>query len=303
MTTIFNPTGNLNVSWDASDLPGERDGSNEVSGAMSRCKNLRLNQNGKLVTRDGSAKLNETAIATDAWWISEMTGDRYSFAGTSIYKNEVSHATGFTSAQWSAIHYNAYNDTTHTLFALNGTDRKRVDSTGVYEWGIDAPTVAPTLAIGSDTGLTGQYNAKYTYVRKVGGAIVSESNPSPAATAAKVLDNQSLAVDVTQPTDAQVTHIRVYRTLTGGDIYYLDLEIPASITYAYGYVFDWEETDVYIAGTGNQFTIADVTHSSENTHSWEELFYDREDESTFSQTGRTGRPRDSEAGETLPKNK
>jgi len=278
--SIFNPTGTLNVSWDASDLPGEVSDNTEVSGHMTRCKNLRINQHGKLATRDGSAKLNTTAIDTDVWWIEEMstTGTRYTFAGDKIYEDESSLATELTEAQWSAMQYNAFNDTTKQIFALNGTDRKRITAGAVNEWGLAAPTVAPTLGVGSGTGLTGQYNAKYTYVRKVGTALVSESNPSPAADAAVVLNNQSLTIDITDPTDPQVTHARLYRTLAGGSIYYLDIEVPVSTTYAYGYAHDWESDDAYIAGTGYDFTVTDSTHGTENTYTWEELFADREDE-------------------------
>jgi hypothetical protein len=280
--SIFNPTGTLNVSWDASDLPGEGAEGVEVSGAMTRCKNLRVNQNGKLVTRDGSTKINGSAIATDVWHIEEMAtlGTRYTFAGTVIYEDEVSLATGLTSAAWSAIQYNAFNDTTKQIFALNGTDRKRITAGAVSEWGIAAPTTAPSLGVGHGTGLTGQYNAKYTYVRKVGDNIVAESNPSPAASTAQVLSNGSLEVTVTEPTDTQVTHIRLYRTQAGGSIYYLDQEIATSNTYAYGNTQTWEETDAYIAGNAYKFTTTDSTHYTENTYTWEELFADRDDEDT-----------------------
>jgi len=166
LSTFFSPGGSLNVALDSSDLPETGDERGSHSGALVRCKNMRTNENGKAITRDGSAKLNATAIETAIWWIEEQGGNRYSFAGTQIYKDELSIATGLTSAQWAAIKYNAFNDTTDNIFALNGTDRKRVEASVAYEWGIDAPATAPTLAVGQATGLTGQYNAKYTYVRK-----------------------------------------------------------------------------------------------------------------------------------------
>ena len=277
MSVRFNPSGSLNVAVDASDLPEQADGHNLASGEMVRCKNVRLNERGKGKTRDGSVKLNTTALKNPVWLVEEMAGDRYSFAGTAIYKNEVSIATGLTSAAWAAVQYNSFNDTNENVFALNGTDRKRVEDSTVAEWGIEAPTTAPTIGVGRGSMLTGQYNAKYTYVRKVGSAVVAESNASAAAPTAQVLAGQSLAIDVTQPSDSQVTHIRVYRTLTGGWIYYYDQEIAIDVTYAYGYTFDWEETAAYISGTGNQFTTADTTHNSENCFTWEELFKDRDD--------------------------
>ena len=278
MTVFFSPDGSLNVATDASDLPESSDGRNTKSGAMVRCKNLRTNEPGKAKTRDGSAKLNTTAINTAIWWIEEQGGSRFTFAGTQIYEDESSIATGLTDAQWSAIKYNAFNDTTDNIFALNGTDRKRIESSTVYEWGIAAPTVAPTLSVGQAGGLTGQYNAKYTYVRKVGSVIVAESNASPAADNTVVLANQSLSVDVTQPSDSQVTHIRLYRTLADGATYFLDTEIAVGITVAYGYSEAFEATDTYIAGTGYKFSIEDSTNGTENTYTWEELYADRSDD-------------------------
>lgn len=229
MAIIFTPSGSLDVAKDPSELPETAAGNDILSGAMVRCKNLRINQQGKAVTRDGSAKLNETAIGTPVYWIEEQGGTRYSFAGTSIYSNESSIESSLTAAQWSAIKYNAFNDTTQQVFALNGTDRKRIESGAVYEWGIAAPTDAPVLSVGAATGLTGTYNAKYTYARKVGSVVVAESNPSPAGNATALTDDK-LTVTVTAPTDAQVTHIRLYRTSADGLVYNWDQDIAVGST-------------------------------------------------------------------------
>ncbi len=269
MSTFFSPDGSLNVAIDASDLPETGDGRNSHSGALVRCKNMRTNENGKAITRDGSAKLNAIAIETAIWWIEEQAGNRFAFAGTQIYENESSIATGLTSAQWVAIKYNAFNDTTDNIFALNGTDRKRIESSSVKEWGIAAPTVAPILTTGQGTGLTGLYNVKYTYLRKVGNVIVAESNPSKQATLYKELVDQSLAVEVAASADSQVTHARLYRTLQGGTIYFIDQEIPIA-TYTHGVSESFEDTDNYISGAAFKFTIEDTTHGTENTYTWEE---------------------------------
>lgn len=272
MTSVFNPSGDLNVSWDASDLPGERADGSEVSGAMVRCKNLRIDQRGKAYMRDGSSKINAVALNTDVWLIEEMDGSRFVFSGTNIYEDEVSLVSAMTSAQWSAMQYNAFNDDTKQIFALNGTDRVRLIAGEKNEWGIDAPTVAPVLSTGHGDSLTGSYNARYTYVRKVGTAIVAESNPSPAASSSISLSGQSLSIDITDATDSQVTHIRIYRSLAGGEIYYLEAEIPSANAYDYGMTHQWEADQTYIAGTGYKFTATDTTHNTENTHTWEEFF-------------------------------
>ena len=267
MSILFSPDGSLNVAVDPSDLP-EAEGR---SGAMVRCKNMRTNENGKAITRDGSTKLNTSAIETAIWWIEEQAGSRFSFAGTQIYEDESSIDTGLTNAQWAAIKYNAFNDTTDNIFALNGTDRKRIESSTVYEWGIAAPTTAPILTTGQGTGLTGKYNVKYTYVRKVSGVTVAESNPSPEAALYKELNDQSLAVDIASSSDTQVTHVRLYRTLNDGIIWYQDQDIVAA-TYTHGVAITWEDTDDYITGAAYKFTIADSTNSTENSYSWEEQY-------------------------------
>jgi len=269
LSTFFSPDGSLNVAIDASDLPETSDGKNSHSGALVRCKNMRTNENGKSITRDGSVKLNTTAIEAAIWWIEEQAGARFAFAGTQIYEDESSIATGLTSAQWVAIKYNAFNDTTDNIFALNGTDRKRIESSAAFEWGINAPTVAPTLTNGQATGLTGKYNAKYTYVRKVGAVVVSESNPSPSADLHREGNNQSLSVSITDSSDTQVTHVRLYRTLNGGVTYFLDQEVPAA-GYTHGVSESFEDTDNYITGAAFKFTIQDAEHDTENTYTWEE---------------------------------
>lgn len=224
MSLIWRPDGSLNIATDPSALPESSQGSTIVSDALTRCKNLRLERKGLVQTRDGSSKISETQLAAAPSLIVEQAGNRYEFASTIIYQNESSIATGLTNAQWSAIKYNSFNDTTQNVFALNGTDRKRIEGTTVREWGIEAPTIAPTTAVGSLTGLTGTYNAKYTYLRKVGSVVVSESNPSPAGTA-RALTNQSLSVTWTASSDPQVTHVRIYRTLTSGLVYFEDQDI------------------------------------------------------------------------------
>lgn len=271
MTILFSPSGALNIAHDPSELPETSDQNSSNSGAMTRCKNLRINQQGIAKTRDGSTKLNTTAISS-VNWLEVQGGTRYAFGGGSIYENESSIASGLTDSQWCSIKYNAFNDTTQEVFAFNGTDRKRISGSTVSEWGIAAPADAPTFVTGQGDTLTGEYNAKYTYVRKVGSVVVAESNPSPEGIS-KVIASGSLSVSLTQPTDSQVTHIRLYRTVAGGALYLYDQEVPIGL-YTYGYTYDWEATDAYFDGTGWNFTVTDPVRLTENTYSWEERSID-----------------------------
>lgn len=293
MAIIFSPTGQLDVSTDPSELPESGDGTNVTSGAMVRCKNLRLNENGKAKTRDGSAKLNAVAIATPVWWIEEQSGVRYSFAGGSIYSNESVIKAALTSAQWVAIQYNAFNESSLNVFALNGTDRKRIEDNVVYEWGIDAPATAPLIHSGAGGGLSGVYKLRYTYARKVGDVLITESDPSPASEPVQLTNASLGSASFDQPSDLQVTHIRFYRTIAGSDTYSFDQEVPIDLDYGYAYSFSWEEgsgntisgdiaavqfgiafswESVHMTGGAYKFTHADVTHFTDNVYTWEERY-------------------------------
>lgn len=225
MTIFWKPNGTLNVSTEATDLPQESDGRNTQSGALQRCKNMVLSRVGRAKTRLGSTKTQASAIEVVANLIIEMAGVRYLFGGDRIYKDEISFASGLTDAQWSGIKYNSFNDTTNQIFALNGTDKKRITASGVNEWGIAAPTTVPTIGVGAGTGLTGTYNAKYTYARLSGSTVIAESNPSGAATSGQALSNEDLEVNWTASSDSQVTHVRIYRTLAGGSEYFFDQNV------------------------------------------------------------------------------
>jgi hypothetical protein len=230
MSIMFNPNGVLDVASDPSDLPQTVDKFNIASDSMQRCKNLRLDRNGMAKVRDGSTKLNSSAVGTPIYRIIEQAGVRYTFASTQIYKDESSIATGLTSAMWSGILYNPWNSTTQSVYALNGTDRKRIEGSNVYEWGITAPSTVPVIAAGAGSSLTGSYNAKYTYARLEGSTVVSESDPSGAAAANVSLTSSSLSITWTASSDSQVTHAGVYRTLSGGAIWYLDQYVAIGTT-------------------------------------------------------------------------
>lgn len=146
MAVKFTPTGLLDIATDPTALPAQNNGKMEVSGAMVRCKNLSTVDNGVAVTRKGSTVIASPVSETTPKLLIEHSGDRYLFSGTTLYRDEVSIATDLTAAKWRGVLYNAYNVTTQSLFALNGTDRKRITGSTVAEWGLDAPTVAPTLA-------------------------------------------------------------------------------------------------------------------------------------------------------------
>ena len=273
MPVIFNPAGVLDITSDPSDLPEQSNGRNLISGALTRCKNIRQMRTGIAQTRRGSTKVNATAISTPIWLILEQAGVRYSFAGSNIYNNETSIASGLTSAQWSAISYNAYNDTTKQVYAVNGTDLKRIEGSTVYTFGLAAPTDTPNAsAQGAGVGtLTGTYSAKVTYCGLVGSVIVRESNPSTVSNDVTLATASALLVTFDRPNQADITHVQVYHTLTNGLAWYADSTIPIPYQATapdYIYTQSWEDTDAYISGTGLGFTSTDAS-SREYTFTWE----------------------------------
>ena len=165
MPARFSPNGFLDVASDPSDLPAEAIGKVVSSGAMIRCTNLHLDRMGIASTRRGSQKVSATQLTAPIWRIAEMGGNRYEFAATKIYRNETQIVTGLTSARWSAVKYNAYNVTTQAIFALNGTDRKRIEGSSAYEWGIAAPSAAPAV-----TGQIGGYAYTHAWEKTEGHA-------------------------------------------------------------------------------------------------------------------------------------
>lgn len=96
------------------------------------------------------------------------------------------------------------------------------------------PANPPTLSAGTGSGLTGAYNAKYTYLSyRSPGLVGQESEMSAEGTPVSLTDG-ALHITWSQPsTNRQLgdparafTHVRLYRTQAGGSTYYFDQEAP-----------------------------------------------------------------------------
>ena len=183
---------------------------------------------------------------------------------------------------WSAVLTSPYNSETPSVFAVSSAGLAvRLEDTYSFAWGIDAPSTVATIAAGSLTGLTGDYLAKYTYGRKERSAVVCESNPSPAPSAAVTLANGSLLMTAAAPSDPQINCIRFYRTAADGVTYYYTGELNY-VQRSYAVTQDWEEDGGYITGLPHRFTVEDATHSTEDCYTWELLY----DSYTFDDNGR-----------------
>ena len=216
-------------------------------------------QPGSIVLRRGRSQQNTTPLADQSIRrLAKINSIRYRIAGQSAYRESERILTDelspnlFTTLQA----FRPLNDSTTWAFIADDAIMRKDNGTTVAQWGIEAPTVTPTVTSGPGT-LNGDYSTVYTYVRKTDdGKIAHESNASPAS-ATLSLTNGKLVVedlDLLRPTDPQVTHLRFYRTFADGTQYLFETEVavasipvavdpsdPVDTTgYEYGYTQDFE---------------------------------------------------------------
>lgn len=180
---------------------------------------------GTIRIRRGKDALFPTALsALPIRVMAKVANTRYQIADQTLYRNQTAIWTLLSSINENAIQAaRPLNDTTTWAFIADAYGMIKDDGTSLVTWGVAAPTTAATANIGL-TGLTGSYMVQYTYCRKVGATLVTESNPSPSSTPLD-LTNQGISLLIPVSDDPQVTHIRIYRTAAGGSIFLYDQEI------------------------------------------------------------------------------
>lgn len=109
---------------------------------------------------------------------------------------------------------------TDTLYGSNGYDVPLAWDgleAEARRWGIVAPIIPPTVAVGAAGVLNSTYYYKVTFVLFKNGAIALESNPSDASTGVgPTLDRVELSL-IPQPTDVlDANRIYIWRTSAGG---------------------------------------------------------------------------------------
>lgn len=129
-----------------------------------------------------------------------------------------------------------------TAFLFNGQDSILYDGTSTRQIGIDPPSTAPTLNhvsynFGVSTGtepfpLNSSFVFVYTYYNSVTGAESSPSDPSSSI----VFDNTvatggtHIFLNLIAGNSTTADKIRVYRTVNGGSVFFLDGETSVSST-------------------------------------------------------------------------
>lgn len=195
---------------------------------LAKSINADLNsQPGSIILRLGRTKKYTTAT-TDSIIrrVAIANAKLYEIAGQKIYRDQIlltdPSSVGLSGNNVTLLlPYKPLNDGTIWLFISDDAVSRKDDGTNLRKWGITAPSAAPTLAVGTATGLTGAYKAIYTYARMSGTSVAHESNPSPKPSAT-TLSNEKLNIAVVASTDGQVGKIRIYRTRASGNDYLFD---------------------------------------------------------------------------------
>ena len=160
---------------------------------------------------------------------SDGTSHLLAFCGTGIYVSTDGGSTfsllksGFTTnLKWSCYTY------ADNVIMVNGTDTNQMyDFTSVRDQGLTDPTTAPSVATGAAGNLTGNYYYKVSFIYSG-----SESN---VGIASSVVAPSSEKVSLTSiPTGGTgCTQRKLYRTKTGGTVYYELHTIDDNTTTAY----------------------------------------------------------------------
>jgi hypothetical protein len=200
-------------------------------GDLARAVNADLHrQYGVAHLRAGRSILSSTLAGARIQRLARIDGIRYQLADN-LYRNYTSIVTALTTDKGTLVPYRPLNDTTLWCFAA-GQLKMYKDNGGsqTYQWGLTAPTAAPTVAVGAAGSLTGNYSIRFTYIRKVGSVVACESNPSPVSNTSALTADVLTLSGLTASGDAQVTHVRVYRTVANGAAYLFDQDIVNGTT-------------------------------------------------------------------------
>lgn len=226
-------------------------------------------QPGSIVIRLGRTKQFSSAL-TDLVIrrLAKINSRRYQVAGTSVYRDQTSILTGLSSNLITTLlGFRPLNDTTEWAFIADDSLMRKDNGTTVRIWGIAAATTTPTLAAGAAPGVTGNYTARYIFVRKVGTSVAHQSNPSPTPIVL-ALTAQHIVINLENTTDPQVTHVRFYRTVASGASHLFEAEMPFWDTDTIGYAFTWEAAEVS-ATNEHKFTIASADGNTQCCFAWE----------------------------------
>lgn len=218
---------------------------------------------GVVARRLGTQKQFSTALGDPLTRIVRSLGlvanrpNRYRVAGRSVFRDATQVGNEILSANLLTTQVAArpLNDIDIWQFFADDAVMKKDNGTNFYKWGIDAPTTQGTLYPGGSGSLNaGTYSVEYTFARKTSeNKVAHESNPSPVTSDLTSLANGSILVTgVSGSSDAQVTHVRFYRTVANGATWLFDLSVANDTFNRSACTYTWEEA--YATATAFVFT-------------------------------------------------
>jgi len=167
--------------------------------------NWRSDQVGQLKTRGGYevGSITWAANVHSLWKTQHQSGwFRYGGSGTNVYRNSTTLSSGADGSPLNFVHYAGF------VWIMNRNIQKKDSGSALTDWWIAGPTSAPTAALGSGTGLTGEVNYYVTFST----ADNHETNPwgtaaSPSANPA----NQDVVLTNIPTGGSTVTKRHIYR--------------------------------------------------------------------------------------------
>lgn len=201
------------------------------------CSNVKIDNDGSLMSRLGYAERNGTAVTGTPNMMSiyrwEAESKFIASGGTNLYLGAETSPYNFSSIKSSLTsggkwEFVPYQD---QLYMCDGNDNLKYDGTNVVTWGIETPTVTSTTATatGSDS-FGGDYNYKISYV-------VNNAQEGNASAAIAVDDTGATYASIELadiPTgEADTVSRKIYRTNDGGEVYYYLATISDNTTTTY----------------------------------------------------------------------
>lgn len=229
-------------------------------------------QPGTIVLRLGRTAQNSSALADLVIRrIAKINSHRYRVAGQSLYCGDTKVLNGLLSANLitTMLPFRPFADTTIWNFVADDSVMRKVNCTTVGTWGLPAPS-QPTIAIGIQGSLTGDYVVQYTFVRLAGAAVAAEGNPSPI-TASVALASHDLGIgDLAHPADTTTNALGIYRSVAGTTPTLLDTRMAIPTDNDYGVTHNWEVTAVDSTSIlALHWSVASTTSGQRNSTTWE----------------------------------
>lgn len=117
-------------------------------------------------------------------------------------------------------------------FIFNGANDFLYDGSTIRQIGIDPPNTAPGFItnIPGDLNINGSYLYVYTYYNSVTGAESSPSPPSEIFLSGSDAATSGITISLTSGNSTTADKIKIYRTVSGGSVFFFEDQVPINST-------------------------------------------------------------------------